>query len=95
MENIQWIYSEVNKREVYKDCATIDQLDEYLKSFGFVRVATRWAFRSGWGDALWIKRSSIWWTTPRRFLMGFDNTITFYLYIYRYFKRKLANFATT
>ncbi len=57
INNVKWIYSEVNKREVYAGCAKIEELDFFLKKYSFKRIATRWAFRTGWGDALWIKKS--------------------------------------
>lgn len=57
IHQVKWIYSEVNKRSVYEGCAIIGELDNYLEQFSFTRVATRWAYKTGWGDALWIKRS--------------------------------------
>jgi FkbM family methyltransferase len=57
IHHVKWIYSEVNKRSVYEGCAIIGELDDYLKQYSFTRVATRWAYKTGWGDALWIKRS--------------------------------------
>ena len=53
----KWIYSEVNRKEVYEGCAKIKDLDDYLEKFSFERIATRWAYGAGWGDALWIKKS--------------------------------------
>jgi FkbM family methyltransferase len=51
----RWIYTEVNKEEVYKDCTEIKELDSYLRKFGFRRIATRWVKGQGWGDALYAK----------------------------------------
>ena len=93
LDQVKWIYSEVNKKEVYKNCATVSDLDSYLADLGFQRVATRWAFNSGWGDALWIKRSGFWWTIGGKFRTHTDNIWTNFLYVYRYFKRKLFAFA--
>ena len=59
IKNVKWIYSEVNKIELYKDCALIGDIDSFLSKNGFKRVATRWAFRSGWGDALWVRNELI------------------------------------
>ncbi len=49
--------SEVNLEELYEGCCLIDELDEYLKSFGFERKITKlWDDGAvGWGDALYIK----------------------------------------
>jgi hypothetical protein len=43
--------------ELYEGCCLIDELDEYLKSFGFERKITKlWDDGAvGWGDALYIK----------------------------------------
>jgi FkbM family methyltransferase len=48
------IYSEVNKEELYEGCAVVHEIDEYLKSYNFKRVATRWIIGKGWGDALYL-----------------------------------------
>jgi hypothetical protein len=56
VKNAKWIYSEVNKKMVYKDCTLIVDLDQYLKQYNFRRVATRWVYGKGWGDALYIQR---------------------------------------
>jgi len=57
IHKVRWIYSEVNKREVYKGCARVEELDRYLAEYSFVRVATRWAEGYGWGDALWVRKN--------------------------------------
>ena len=48
------IYLEVNVDEVYKGCAKMSEIDEYLSKYGFVRVLTCMT-PHGWGDALYIK----------------------------------------
>jgi FkbM family methyltransferase len=48
------IYLEVNVDEVYKDCGLINEIDEYLLKYDFVRVLT-YITSHGWGDALYIK----------------------------------------
>lgn len=57
VEKFKWIYTEVNKESVYKDCAIVGEIDEYLSPLGFVRVTTRWVPNKGWGDALYIQRN--------------------------------------
>jgi FkbM family methyltransferase len=57
IEKVKWIYTEVNKREVYKGCALIGQIDAFLLTKGFKRVATRWEGNAGWGDSLYIQKS--------------------------------------
>ena len=57
MENylkyFKWIYLEVNRAEVYKDCWLIDKIDAFLSYYGFERVETKWV--GNWGDALYIR----------------------------------------
>lgn len=56
IENAKWIYTEVNKKQVYKGCTMVSDLDEYLSKFNFKRVVTRWVYGKGWGDALYVRR---------------------------------------
>jgi len=55
LDNFKWAYLEVNKEELYKGCALVGEIDEYLAGFGFKRVETKWCGNTGWGDALYIK----------------------------------------
>lgn len=54
LNNFDYIYSEVNNEEVYKNCSLINELDEYLEIHGFKRVETYFT-GAGWGDSFWIK----------------------------------------
>ena len=54
LPHIDYIYTEVNRDEVYENCARVEQLDEFLTEF--TRVETNWAGNS-WGDAWYIRRS--------------------------------------
>jgi FkbM family methyltransferase len=49
-----YIYSEVNKEQVYQNCTIVKDLDLFLNQFGFKRVVTKWVQGAGWGDALYI-----------------------------------------
>jgi FkbM family methyltransferase len=55
LNQFKWVYSEVNKAELYKGCALIEDMDTYLLGSGFKRVETRWCGSTNWGDALYIK----------------------------------------
>ena len=55
LNNIDYIMTEVNRDEVYKGCPMVEELDEYLNSYGFERVETTWAGVT-WGDAFYVKR---------------------------------------
>lgn len=54
LPNVDYVYTEVNSDYVYKDCAIISELDEYLKQFGLIRVETIWTDYK-WGDAFYIR----------------------------------------
>ena len=54
LEGIDCIISEVNRKELYKDCVQVDELDKFLWEFDFVRTDTRWVGRT-WGDAFYTK----------------------------------------
>ncbi len=54
IRELKWIYTEVNKVELYEGCALVSEIDDYLDFFGFKRVTTRWWRNHGWGDALYV-----------------------------------------
>lgn len=54
LNNIKYIYTEINTNSLYKDCALVGEIDEYLKIYGFKRVETSMT-EFEWGDALYIK----------------------------------------
>jgi FkbM family methyltransferase len=54
---IKFIYTEVNKAEVYIDCTKVSDIDNMLREFGFYRAVTRWKIGKGWGDALYLRNS--------------------------------------
>ena len=54
------LYLEVNTEEVYKNCAQLNELDNFLKEKGFLRVGiSMWkngrGGDDGWGDALYMR----------------------------------------
>jgi FkbM family methyltransferase len=56
LNQIDFILSEINREELYENCAQVDELDEYLKKFGFSRVFTDWA-GGNWGDAFYMRKT--------------------------------------
>jgi FkbM family methyltransferase len=55
LRQFRFVYSEVNRKEVYKGCALLPDMDSYLHKFGFKRVETaKWI--GDWSDALWVKK---------------------------------------
>jgi FkbM family methyltransferase len=49
---LDYIYMEVNAEEVYKGCALLPVVDEYLRRYGFLRIAMKMT-RANWGDAFY------------------------------------------
>jgi FkbM family methyltransferase len=56
LQYVDYVYIEVNRDYVYKDCALIEELDEYLKQYSLERVETQWYQNITWGDAFYIRR---------------------------------------
>lgn len=55
LNGFRWLYLECNKAELYRGCPMVEELDEYVRPFGFERVETKWT-DFGWGDCLMIKK---------------------------------------
>lgn len=48
------LYLEVNEKQLYKNCALINDIDIFLQKHNFKRVHTNMT-QHGWGDAIYIK----------------------------------------
>jgi FkbM family methyltransferase len=57
LEKIDYIISEVNRDDLYENCAKIWELEEFLLPFGFRVMEINWEGRT-WGDAFFMKDSS-------------------------------------
>lgn len=55
LDQVKYIYSEVNEKYLYKDCALINEIDDFLTQYNFERVETK-MLSHGWGDAFYIKK---------------------------------------
>jgi FkbM family methyltransferase len=55
LKNIDYIMTEINRAELYLNCAKVEELDSFLHNYGFERVETTWAGGT-WGDAFYIKK---------------------------------------
>lgn len=55
LHHIDYIYTEVNKNSVYKDCVLVEDLDNLLSDFK--RVETGQWVNDSWSDALYIKKT--------------------------------------
>jgi len=58
-KNFDYIYTEVNTEYVYKGCALRDEIDSYLETHGFKRVACKMCGNFGWGDAFYMRSASL------------------------------------
>jgi len=56
IKNFNYIYTEVNIASIYKNCALITEIDEYLNNYNFERVETT-ITQFEWGDALYLKKN--------------------------------------
>ena len=54
LEQVNYVYCEVNRDEVYENNAYVEEIDEFLSDYGMERVETDWA-GDIWGDALYIR----------------------------------------
>ena len=55
LKTIDYIYTEVNRDELYRGCAKVYELDKFLGEFGFKQVGVWWEGVT-WGDALYVKQ---------------------------------------
>ena len=58
MEKIDYVYTEVNKVEVYEDNALVEEIDEFLNGYNMKRV-NEWWHVHGWGGAFYVKSNLI------------------------------------
>lgn len=55
LPKIDYVFTEVNKKEVYVGCTKIKEIDSILDEFK--RVETFWVHDQGWGDALYVRKA--------------------------------------
>ena len=54
LDKVDYILCEVNRAELYIGCPMVEEIDLYLKEFGFTRNHTSWDGYT-WGDALYVR----------------------------------------
>ena len=59
LRDVKWAFLEVNTKLMYEGCALIDEMDAFMKEAGFVRLLTKMAGSSGWGDALYVNEKRL------------------------------------
>jgi FkbM family methyltransferase len=55
LNNIDYIMTEINRDELYKNCTKIEDLNNFLINYGFELVEENWAGNT-WGDGFYIKK---------------------------------------
>jgi FkbM family methyltransferase len=75
INTVNWIFTEVSKRELYSGATLHKDLDAQLSELGFKRVFTAWDRRAGWGDALYA-RSATYNVSNRQSLMISISTLS-------------------
>lgn len=55
---MDYIYTEVNKTEMYEHCAHIDEMDAFLEKYGFHRAETGKWVNDSWTDALYVRNKN-------------------------------------
>jgi len=55
LSKMDYIYSEVNRDELYRNCAKVEEIDAILAASNFERIETWWDGVT-WGDALYMKK---------------------------------------
>ena len=99
IKSVEYIFTEVNRDYLYEDNVLINELDEFLKKNGFIRIWTSWRTADmPWGDAFYIKANSI--RTATRILISFKNKLftnkiffsIYFLIDYRVIKKLLKKF---
>lgn len=56
LKNFKYAILEINKRECYQGCATVEVIDEYMSRFGFSRVETGDWVGDLWTDGFYLKK---------------------------------------
>lgn len=58
LDQFDYIYTEVNTKELYSECSLLDDMDDFLNQHNFQRVNIRMTDH-GWGDAFYLKKDEM------------------------------------
>ena len=90
LENVNFIFTEINTKYLYKNNALVSEIDKYLNEYNFVRIYTNIDCFNYFGDAFYVKRNikNINFTTFKK-IRNYLNINNFYLHLnkIRYPKR--------
>ncbi len=85
LKYVDAINTEVSYVELYEGCGLIDDMDDFLEQYGFVRIATTTPYHRTWGDAFYVKRGVITMSCLGN-LGRFGNSLLQYVYLKTYAK---------
>ncbi len=89
LKNVEFIYTEINTKFLYKENALVADIDKYLKKYNFIRVFTNIDCFNYFGDAFYIKkRNNKYKGTLFNKIYNFVSISNFYLYIKKLFYPK-------
>lgn len=55
LQDVDYIYLECNREELYIGAPMVEEIDAYLTDF--IRVETQWIGKENWGDCLFVRRA--------------------------------------
>ena len=96
LQDVKYIFTEINRNYLYEDNVLISELDDFLKNKGFIRTWTSWRTADmPWGDALYIKVSKV--NQVHKLYLDFKNFLLtnsvyfalFAIFDYRIYKKRL------
>ena len=60
-DSIEYVICEIFREALYEDSPLFNDIDKYLKQFGFIRIETVWSIDSlyKYGDGFYIKKSNL------------------------------------
>ena len=71
LKSVEFIYTEINTKFLYKENALVSDIDKYLKDYNFIRVFTNIDCFNYFGDAFYIKKTNKKYNGPLYFLLVF------------------------
>jgi FkbM family methyltransferase len=54
LPHIDHVFCEINSKEMYEGCPTVEQLDQFLQEHGFA-LKEQWWTSNNWGDGYWSR----------------------------------------
>ena len=89
LEKVEFIFTEINTKFLYKENALVADIDKYLNKYNFIRVFTNIDCFNYFGDAFYIKKTNNKYKgTLFNKIYNFVSISNFYLYIKKLFYPK-------